>query len=663
MSMSLLELKQRRLEAEALASEGRCGLEEALEALQTVEGVAAHLYSSRASSGSYRQEWIWCRISFANVLLVSEQYPRARAYIVETQEACAPWLDAAETDHAVTAFGCEDSLCRIAWWGNRAIAEFHTDKDTVEEWDKQGLELAKKAIDLFGESIEWNYFYALFLSFLASDQQSVPMFDDAITIFRTVVDALPPNAPMLSRIVKRLASTLRLASYACRHAGQPDKARQRITEAVQVATDLQTKCPRHVFVLRELSVCHSARLSHLRGYDTTTPADLIRCFQDQKETRQTIQSIWPTFWSNVACLADVCLDMYAEETEVDPNSDQVAGHLKMALRVSAAAVDHADPSFSQLEVRAQCLAAQAKAERKAKNYDKALSLYADFRECFHSPRVIEADEVKRTSFFADTYQRGMEGAAWCALKTGNPSLVLNYLQDGDSVAERFLPGRAFQVQRSSTWSRVGRQLLEDGHTEEATVALRLAADLSDPLFTAYPWHTYNTVSYGSAHLDLARIFRQSGDADAELPHLRAFAEYCEVIQGEDQSDLRRQTRFVRQAHLSKVRGRMLPDQILRLKMVAKNELDQLRALAADPPKIKLYSIPCFIKRSNLQSRFCFYFSKAVPDKHPLEDQIRMLEEDFTAVVPEVIKDSIENLQALALKNNVSFLDLLDYALK
>jgi hypothetical protein len=28
-----------------------------------------------------------------------------------------------------------------------------------------------------------------------------------------------------------------------------------------------------------------------------------------------------------------------------------------------------------------------------------------------------------------------------------------------------------------------------------------------------------------------------------------------------------------------------------------------------------------------------------------------------------MKDSIENIQALALKNNVSFLDLLDYALK
>jgi hypothetical protein len=221
---------------------------------------------------------------------------------------------------AAAAFGYEDTLCRIAWWENRATSEFHTHKEKAEEWDRQGLELAKQAIDLFGGSIEWNYFYALFLSFQASDQQSVPMFDDAISVFRTIINSLPSSAPMLSRIVKRLASTLRLASYACRDAGQPGLAWERITEAVQIATDLQTSCSHHVFVLRELSVCHSARLSHLRGCGTTTSADLIRCYQDQKKTRQIIQSVWPTFWCNLESLVDVCLDLYAAELERDPNS-------------------------------------------------------------------------------------------------------------------------------------------------------------------------------------------------------------------------------------------------------------------------------------------------------------------------------------------------------
>jgi hypothetical protein len=332
------------------------------------------------------------------------------------------------------------------------------------------------------------------------------------------------------------------------------------------------------------------------------------------------------------------------------------------VEVSAAVVGHPDPASSHLEVRARCLATQAKAAENAKDYDRAFSLYADFQECFQSPKVIEADEVKRNSFYADTYQREMEGAAWCALEAGRISLVLDYLQDGDRVAARFLQTREYQVQRSSTWSRVGGQLWEKKHAGAAKVALLRATELSDPLFADYPWHTYNTVSYGSAHLSLARIFRQDGDSYAELRHLRAFADYCEVIQGEDQGALRQQARFVRQMNLSKERGRMLPVQILRLKMVAKNELDQLRALAADPPKIQRYSTKCFVKRSNLQSRFFIYISKAIPDKHPLEDQIRLLEEDFTAVVPEEIKDSFESLQVLALKNNVSFIDLCDYAL-
>jgi hypothetical protein len=79
------------------------------------------------------------------------------------------------------------------------------------------------------------------------------------------------------------------------------------------------------------------------------------------------------------------------------------------------------------------------------------------------------------------------------------------------------------------------------------------------------------------------------------------------------------------------------------------------------PALKTLTVQ--VNYSGLTIPTTVYLTNVPWPKDPLEDQERFLQEEKSATIPASVRQSVRNLQKLAYQNNVSFVDLVAYALR
>lgn len=719
--------------------------------------------------------------SHADLYLLTEEYDIGRAKVTDG----FAWM--AKFDEKVQALPQkhykhnselhqEASLIRLNLYLNRSVAEFHVDKKRVPTWDNEGAELARHLLlqqyedqdeeddenehdddpDSFGNQVA--FYYATFVSFQASNQQSCELFGQALERLSMLAakaathedrkreegEVYHNHSETKNRFIqihRRWASTLRIASYTYRQANQKQHGGACSQQAIDLCVALHTQYPHNTWVLRELAYCWGAKLDYVRSCPESTSTECLTCLEAQIAVRKTLRQLWPSFAGNLESLADALLEVFdlcgdeqqqlpLQETQQEqqqgqrgnnhdtdvPDKDQVlasleekrAEYLRQASDAAAAAIDCPEPKFDHLDSWTRCLAAQAsivassndiipstcttssgsrqnKDSKRQPDYDKAFDLYRQYHSVFTQQMIPHRKQkVHDSPFYADTFQRNLEEAAWYALEAERPDVCLELYAMGDNVAATCLKGeRRYLVQRGSTWMRLGNGLLRHQYTVQAATAFQRGLALTTPVFDEFPWHTYNTVVYGYCHHGLAGIARKASEKKKgenrknnikEVFHSRRFLDALEVLHGTCYDELRQQERFLQQQQQQQQHRCELPmahwrqqshfqrDGVLS-KVVAAHELAKLREKLANPPSLRKFTVTCYVRKSDKYLGYTLYLATAIPDRHPVEHQVRLLEEDFTAVMPEDVLDALEQLHTLALKNNVSLPDLCAHAFK
>jgi TPR repeat protein len=92
-----------------------------------------------------------------------------------------------------------------------------------------------------------------------------------------------------------------------------------------------------------------------------------------------------------------------------------------------------------------------------------------------------------------------------------------------------------------------------------------------------------------------------------------------------------------------------------------DEAKRLRKLAADQA-VKKFTVPCVVKGRAGKVPMEVYITNAFKGNHPLEEEERRLMDDYEATLPKEVKDSFNRVYEISRQNNVSFVELVEYAL-
>jgi Domain of unknown function (DUF2610) len=76
--------------------------------------------------------------------------------------------------------------------------------------------------------------------------------------------------------------------------------------------------------------------------------------------------------------------------------------------------------------------------------------------------------------------------------------------------------------------------------------------------------------------------------------------------------------------------------------------------------MKQFNIPCFF--NGVKSSVAVYIGNPLPDHNPIHFQADWLSKERGGTIPPEIMESLNKILALSIKNNVSFLELCEYAL-
>ena len=182
-------------------------------------------------------------------------------------------------------------------------------------------------------------------------------------------------------------------------------------------------------------------------------------------------------------------------------------------------------------------------------------------------------------------------------------------------------------------------LREDGRLDESIAILKECLSIREPLLEVDPWHWWLRSGVAGCYINLAAIYHEQHDTKSDLA---AFAKYMDV--------------WGRPRHNWSYEG------ILgKPAATTREDAETIHAYIAKGGSMKRFTIP--VQFNARTSPFDVYITYTPVGKDPLEDQARWLLEVHGGVIPEDVRESFRKIHALAVKKNVSFLDLAVYALE
>jgi TPR repeat protein len=219
---------------------------------------------------------------------------------------------------------------------------------------------------------------------------------------------------------------------------------------------------------------------------------------------------------------------------------------------------------------------------------------------------------------------------------------------------RDIPVASFEVNRETNslireFNFAINSLIRTGKRKEARELLQTSLELCDWILKERPWDWYTKDAYSGLCFDAAQALVEVGEKE----------EAQQLLKRAWQVRLRQ---FGKEALLEKYKTLPLkgesPDS------ASANDKTFFESFSSDPAKSKgslqRYTIQCIF--NNVKFPFYVYVLSGPRGYAELQDQFRWVKEMRGGEVPAEVRASFLKLNEIAVKNNVSFIDLCDYAL-
>jgi len=276
-----------------------------------------------------------------------------------------------------------------------------------------------------------------------------------------------------------------------------------------------------------------------------------------------------------------------------------------------------------------------------KNDEAALGFYSKALKTF-SERAYSGDESPNSTQVSYFLQEVVKRAANCAER-------LNEIDKVSWIVRLAYPiGKTHTgtdgVQGLATAFGVHATMLKKvGRYQEAIKASRTVVELAEPVWKKAQWHWYLRANIAGAYLKLADLYQQTGDVANEVEARQAWIRLWGTHQYSiDPGGL---------LQLDPTRTRASADEVRRLRELT------------DEKKYGIKKLRISADLGGITQPITVYVTNVPWPKDPLEDQAHWLEQERGGKIPEDVREFFRKLHKIAHDQNVSFIDLVDNALR
>ena len=637
----------------------------------------------------FQIEILMCR-SDARMLL--ERYGQARIFIEEAldiYERMIPKM-AKEDDY-------EMSFLLAELYRSFSITDFYLEGKKPEPWEAKGVDLLRNMPEEAKENKRFQYLWSVFLTFSAmneenSNEQNLQMDKEAMETITELVRQEPTNRRYRSSEV----GAFRLGAFSklTQAVGDGDdpidekiyqEALDMSAKAISLAQEMCDQTPSAPVVHdRLVRALRASRSVYEAGNKNNKYRDQIQDLTHRaKQTQEVIATLLPNHADNYRYLAELWLDEVEDflknkpdEMTTEEHQDKLQFQAEQAIQLAQRAVDLSKTAEYENEDRTtfysareytRCLYWTAKLHWKVtKDLQASLASFRLYEKAFIE-LVIPDKRVTKTDSYVEDFCRTMELASDVALKANLKDEAVRFLENAVEMGSKRFTGRCCQQICVSHIISLAKLYQEELKWEKARIVLQTGLRIIAPLYQKFPWHFFVGDSFAGVNRELAKVYKNLNQPDKEWRHLQAFIHYSAKLHGIDYSEWSRVTPDNPICTTKSLHADTMPHVEPEVFTIARNfirklDLDQLWKRVDNLPSMKTIVINCYFHKAQVYSPFTLYLTSAIPGKDPLEDQARLLEEDHSGTIPEDVRESIRKLHILALKNNVNFQDLCEYAL-
>mmetsp|Transcript_27371 Transcript_27371/g.75458 ORF Transcript_27371/g.75458 Transcript_27371/m.75458 type:complete len:798 (-) Transcript_27371:1539-3932(-) len=530
-----------------------------------------------------------------------------------------------------------------------SVVDYRQGNDEHQKWDEQGTVILQNAIATEPNNPKAKSLLSLFLSYKITtanvdSEEAVRDCEKAIDFLGELYEQ-NADSPDHELHARRLSVVLRLSSYAFRDVGRFEEATEAVRGALEIIKVLCNQRPRAPIHLFELFHCNCALAEHLEACDDDdrfvldARIEAAAALNRLTEMLPNVPKYWRSLCNTLIDVADL-QERGRGDVTVDQNH-----HDTQALQTASRALHAANqcitcmsstPIFEDYVEYARALLERGRHTYIQKRYEEALPFYEQSLNVYRKSILPNPRARREDEFYAELALRSMQTASSCAVCGENRDKGIWFLQQAREV------GQHVKLRKNKLlYAMILVELAELHYKEkEASKACGILIELLDwiiPYTELYPWHASLITVYGEARVLLAKCYESTGDHVREASNRRKYLEYATRKHGRDYSEWTDQ-----ESDLNK------------------DELERLRAVCERVPPVKKYRLP--VKKSGQVSWITIEIGSAIEGADPLEDQARLLREDYSVEIASDIRESFRKIHALALQNNVPLTELCDYAL-